>query len=291
MMKRTSFTVVVAALVCGVALAQAPALPKEGMVVKSLKIAGPQNEDADIVLRSGKNSVVLGVKKDGSFSIGSEDHQYLSVQDNMMFAHTKLLATGGLATADNIAVGNVVQWALVTSEDFADGALGWGESCLLACSTSTHKSNANCLSGSITPCGGIRMLGGYEMFSVGQVSKRYPGLRSHSEIRITGNFHFIDDWEGETAFMMTGSFNKGVNCSSVQYSWTHSYDSREVSSAVNVCGGKTGEGRFAVPFDVSIPHSEDSLDLVFGTTLAGKGKFDSASSAFWGVSGINIYLR
>lgn len=282
--------VLATALLSGVALS-APTLPQDGMVVKNLKIAGPENQDAEVVLRSGKNEVVMGVKGDGSFSIGSKTHPYLSVQDNMLFAHTKVLAAGGLSSADNMAVGNVVQWALVQSEDFADGALGWGESCVLTCSTSTHKADGDCLAGSITPCGGVRMLGGYEMFSKGQVSKRYTKLRSHSEIRITANFHFIDDWEGETAYMMTGSYSKSVNCSSVQYSWTHSYDSREVSSAVNVCGGTTGEGRFAVPIDITIPHSEDSLDVVFGTTLLGKGKFDSSSGAFWGVSGVNIYMR
>lgn len=266
-------------------------VPSDGMVVKNLKIAGPQNQPAEIVLRSGDNKVVMGVKPDGSFAIGSEEHPYLSVQDNMMFAHTKVLAAGGLSSADNMAVGNVLQWALVHTEDFADGAQGWGEQCVLTCASSTHKSDADCLAGSITPCGGTRMLGGYEMFSKGQVSKRYTNLRTHSEVRVTANFHFIDDWEGETAYMMTGSFSKNMNCSSVQYAWTHAYDAREVSSAVSVCGGKTGEGRFAVPIDITIPHSEDTLDLIFGTTLLGKTKFDAAGGAFWGVSGVNIYIR
>ena len=284
---------IVLATICIVHVVNAQVkVPSDGMVVKNLKIAGPQNQPAEIVLRSGDNKVVMGVKPDGSFAIGSEHHPYLSVQDNMMFAHTKILATGGLSSADNMAVGNVLQWALIHSEDFANGAQGWGEECVLTCASSTHKSDKDCLAGSITPCGGIRMLGGYEMFAKGQVSKRYTKLRSHAEIRVTANFHFIDDWEGETAFMMTGSFSKNMNCSSTQYAWTHAYDAREVSSAISVCGGKTGEGRFAVPIDITVPHSEDTLDLIFGTTLLGKTKFDAAGAgAFWGVSGVNIYIR
>ena len=138
--------VVVFALLAIISIAQAQVkVPADGMVVKSLKIAGPQNQPAEIVLRSGGNKVVMGVKPDGSFAIGSENHPYLSVQDNMMFAHTKVLATGGLSTADNMAVGNVLQWALIHSEDFADGAQGWGEQCTLTCSSSTHKSDKDCL--------------------------------------------------------------------------------------------------------------------------------------------------
>ena len=137
--------VVVFALLAIISIAQAQVkVPADGMVVKSLKIAGPQNQPAEIVLRSGGNKVVMGVKPDGSFAIGSENHPYLSVQDNMMFAHTKVLATGGLSTADNMAVGNVLQWALIHSEDFADGAQGWGEQCTLTCSSSTHKSDKDC---------------------------------------------------------------------------------------------------------------------------------------------------
>ena len=84
--------VVVFALLAIISIAQAQVkVPADGMVVKSLKIAGPQNQPAEIVLRSGGNKVVMGVKPDGSFAIGSENHPYLSVQDNMMFAHTKVL--------------------------------------------------------------------------------------------------------------------------------------------------------------------------------------------------------
>ena len=114
---------IVLATICIVNVVNAQVkVPSDGMVVKNLKIAGPQNQPAEIVLRSGDNKVVMGVKPDGSFAIGSEQHPYLSVQDNMMFAHTKILATGGLSSADNMAVGNVLQWALIHSEDFANGA-------------------------------------------------------------------------------------------------------------------------------------------------------------------------
>jgi hypothetical protein len=45
------------------------------------------------------------------------------------------------------------------------------------------------------------MLGGYGKFGGGEVVKTIENLNEHSKIKITANFHFIDAWSGESAFM------------------------------------------------------------------------------------------
>ena len=80
----------------------------------------------------------------------------------------------------------------------------------------------------------------------------------------------------------------------MNYGWTHSYDAREVSSAINVCGGQAPEGRFSVPFDVTLPHTGQDIEVVLGSTLKSKSdrQFDKGEgSAWWGVSGVEVYVR
>jgi len=60
------------------------------------------------------------------------------------------------------------------------------------------------------------MLGGYCLFSYGEVTKTFGGLPNHSLIRITANYHYIDAWAGETGFMRASI---GTNDEMV-YTWT-----------------------------------------------------------------------
>ena len=120
--------------------------------------------------------------------------------------------------------------------------------------------------------------------------RRFPASeRTH--VRVTGNIHFVDRWEGETVFLMLGSKVKGRGCTEAHYAFTQSFDTREVSSGIDVCGDATPEGRFSVPFDVVVPHTGSELDVIFGSTLKGASQFDKHGKAWWGVSGLEISTR
>jgi hypothetical protein len=271
--------------------------PDVGMVVNSLDISGPQNNPAEISIKSGSSKYNMGVRTDGTFAItDGNKHPLLTVEDGNVFAHTKVLSAGGLSADNNLVIGGVTQWALISSEDFADGSDGWEGDTVTPCtgSPSIAGESSTGLEGKVTSCGGVRMLGGYRAFAGGNTHKKYSALREHRQVRVTGSFHFIDAWEGETGFVMIGEHIKGKECDEMVYGWTHSYDAREISSAINICGGTAPEGRFSVPFDVTIPHNGKDIEIVFGSTLRSNSdrQFDKGEgSAWWGVSGVEVYVR
>ena len=280
-----------AAVAVTVAVA-AGSVPKDGMVTNTLDVPGPQDVAAEVVLKSGQSTYSLGARPDGSFSIADGGkHAFLSVRDGNVFAHAQTLAAGGISSGENISVGGQMQYALAIAEDFAVGSAGWGVECPMLCPGTEMAGEDVCLEGAVTPCGGVRMLGGFRTFGPGRTSKTFPGLRPHAHVRITGNIHFIDGWEGETVFLVIGSKIKGRGCTEAQYAFTHSFDTREVSSGINVCGDATPEGRFSVPFDVVVPHTESELDVILGSTLKAGSQFDKHGKAWWGVSGLEISTR
>jgi hypothetical protein len=279
--------------------------PAQGMVVNSLDISAPQNNAAEISIKSGTSKYNMGVRSDGTFAITDGDqHPYLTVEEGNIFAHTQVLSAGGLSSDQNMAVGGITQWALIVSEDYAAGTDGWGvtsntgsEGCgdrsICSGSPPIAGENTKCLEGKVTPCGGVRMLGGYRAFGPGNIHKTFSTLRQHKQIRVTGSYHFIDNWEGETGFVMLGEHLNGRECDEMTYGFTHSYDAREVSSAINVCGDATPEGRLSVPFDIILPHTSQDIEIILGSTLkSGDRQFDKGEgSAWWGVSGLEIHIR
>ena len=53
-------------------------------------------------------------------------------------------------------------------------------------------------------------------------------------MRITANFHFIDAWIGETAYMKASTGANGE----MEYIWTQYYNSMSTQASINVCGSE-----------------------------------------------------
>lgn len=151
----------------------------------------------------------------------------------------------------------VRQWKLVKQEQFDVSAEGWSN-------TST------------TACGGYQMLGGYRMFAGGEVKKTFENLPAHKMLRVVANFHFIDAWTGEYAYSRVDD----------NYVWTDTYSHEASAGSVNVCGRSTAEGKFAVPIEVSIPHTGSKAKVSFGSTIDQDPDDES-----WGVSSVAIYVK
>jgi hypothetical protein len=94
-----------------------------------------------------------------------------------------------LVLEGNIVINNIIQWKLFKSESFQNPPTGWTDN-------------------SISTCGYINMLGGYGKFSGGEISKVFDEIPLHSKIRILANYHFIDAWSGESAFMRVNNGKK-----------------------------------------------------------------------------------
>lgn len=137
-----------------------------------------------------------------------------------------------------------------------------------------------------TKCGSVFMLGGYGVLASQRLEKTFEEefrdphktSASHTTVRITGEFHFIDAWSGETAFIQLKETE--------EYLWTTNYDLSKTKNGINVCGSDYAEAQLSVHFDFTIPHQKYSLTLVFGTTLENDPYENS-----YGISNLRIYVR
>ena len=155
------------------------------------------------------------------------------------------------------------QWALVHQDAFeGTQAEGWSNK-------------------TITECSGVTMLGGYCQFSAGETWKEFTELPQHTEVRLVGSLHFIDEWRGETAYIKLGTTEENF------YVWTKTYDTNNVVEAENLCGkAEVVEGVFGQSFDVKIKHDASKLLVVFGSTLE-----EQPCEKSWGVSSLQVFLR
>jgi len=108
------------------------------------------------------------------------------------------------------------------------------------------------------------------------ISTTYMGLPKHTQVRLTATVHFIDDWQGETAFMKLND----------KFVWTESHDQKNVAGKFSMCGSDLyPESRFAAPIDIIWTHKGKKLSLVLGSNL------EEGSDARFAVSNVAIWTR
>merc|ERR1712188_185481 len=146
----------------------------------------------------------------------------------------------GTTKVSSFIQNDVVQWALKHHDDFEGEVKGWD---------TTETSS----------CDGFdKHLAGHCKNVGGSVKKTFTGLGRHSALRLQAQYHFLDSWENERAWAK-------INGKTV---WTDMNDIRGLHpNALNICGGESPEGKFAVPIDVVIPHAGDSVEIEFGADL------------------------
>jgi len=254
---------VVSMLQTGV-MTEGPSAGLGALNVSALTIdAGPARESA---IRMGDADAAFTVRmsSDGVFKLDHRGLPGLIVgADGDVTVMGKILASGDVQVgSDNggaFTFKGLSQWLLhIDDSNFDDG--GW-----------TNQS--------VTTCGGspVPILGGYGKFAGGSVQRNYRNLPPHQEIRLKANFHFIDNWSGEMAYLKLDH----------QAAWTDLYDAQGVNSnGINLCGSPTHEAKFAVPIDVAIQHTSAALSVTFGAKMT-----KHATEASWGVSGLQIYVR
>jgi len=237
----------------------AQVLTAAGLNVSSLTINAGAGKESKIVLGEGASTFTLAIDGDGNFVIRYGSKTTFSVDKNgNIQANGKLHTKGALRVDGQLQYMGLSQFFLAAAEDFNKGATGW-------------------TNGTTSVCGSSKaMLGGYGKFSGGEVSKTFRKLAAHKELRLKCNYHFIDAWEGETAYAKVDHM----------YVWTDSYDHNTAKAGINVCGAPAAEAKFAVPIDVVIPHNATSVTVTFGATLD-QSPFEQS----WGVDDIMIFLR
>ena len=81
--------------------------------------------------------------------------------------------------------------------------------------------------------GGGAHLGGHCQTAGTTVRRRFDNLPQHTHLRLQARYHFIDSWEGETAFLQIDG----------KTAWMDSADSRSGPPGINVAGGATPDAR------------------------------------------------
>jgi len=234
------------------------------LAVTSMTIAAPAGSDATLDFTSGANTISATLASDGSFQIQNSDNENIIeiATNNDVTIGASLTTTQSLAFTGSLSFGSTTQWRMVVNENFWSPPTGWSNN-------------------EITTCGGAYLLGGYCVMSRGQEQKTYSGLPAHTTIRITATWHYIDAWNGETSYLQLNVGPSGAQ----EYVWTDRYDSTMAVNSINICGATYGEGRFAVPIEVYIPHTSDSITVTFGSTVD-----QDPCDQSWGISNLSVYI-
>jgi len=148
------------------------------------------------------------------------------------------VSAAGAMRVNSFIQNDVRQWAMIHHEDFEEDVKGWSTNSVSSCDGVDHH------------------LGGHCNDVDGEIKKTFKGLGTHSYVRIQARYHFLDSWEGETAFAKIGD----------KIVWTDTNDVRGMDGP-SYCGGPHPDSKLSVPIDVTIRHSGDSVDVSFGSTL------------------------
>ncbi|OMJ89222.1 hypothetical protein SteCoe_8608 [Stentor coeruleus] len=180
--------------------------------------------------------------------------------DRRMIVHGSLLAS----TEKAFQIENNEQWKLVVVEDFQGQILGWSEDDISSCSGSIDY-----------------FLGGHCKFSNQIVSKSWT-LPKHEFVMLQITFHFLDKWEGESAYMKVDG----------NYVWSESYQACNnlhsslcVYKGIDVCGDDFPD-RIGYPVKYTGKHTSESIMMEISTTLD-----RDPCEASWGIDDVQIFIK
>jgi len=189
--------------------------------------------------------------------------------------------------AEEVVVRGVKQWALVRHDHFQtpDSIDGWR-----LVGTNEPLPTGSCGSGS-----GDSFLGGHCQLANGPARKVFTHLPPHTHLRVTARYHFIDNWNGETAFAQVDQ----------HFVWSSSHRAAPTDgtavSGIQMCGSDAyPESRLSAPIDVSVAHTASAVAIAFGAHSAASAsgavrsladERQNACERSFGVDDVSIYVR
>eukprot|EP00299_Pterocystis_sp_00344_P013358 c6536_g1_i1.p1 GENE.c6536_g1_i1~~c6536_g1_i1.p1 ORF type:complete len:269 (-),score=66.13 c6536_g1_i1:41-847(-) len=231
-----------------------------GVNVSSIAINAGGQRESKLTLGDADEAFTLVMQPDGSFAVRHRNTPTFVIDPAGPVSVAGTLRSKGAMRIDGtINFMGVQQWFLAAIENFNEGATGWTNSSTTTCGNTEKK-----------------ILGGCGKFAGGEVSKTFFNLPAHDWVRVTANFHFIDKWGGETAYAKLQD----------SFVWTDTFDQVSTKVGIDLCCSPAPESKFSTPIDVSLPHTDGSLKLTFGSTLT-----LSPMEQSWGVSDVQVYVR
>ena len=239
-----------------------------------LELVAGEGQEARLNMGQGTHTYSLRVGVSGDFEIALGGRPALFSVDRHGGVHVGASRVTALSvSAARFSVRDVAQWSLAALEIFSPReSTGW--------STPLQ-----------TTCGSVTMLGGYpspaaisearngiseaDSPPLLNYTKRFDGLPKHTALRVVATVHFLDDWQGETAYLTLDG----------HFAWTQAHSERGSVAAINVCGrNRYPESRFSQGIDVTVPHNAAEVAVAFGSSLA-------TDQAMFGVSSVAVYIR
>jgi hypothetical protein len=231
--------------------------------MSQLNLAAQPGQRAEVRFGVDKQVYSMGADSSGFF-VEHQDRPMLHInKQGEVHVKADVFAAQELA-AGSLELAGVPQRSMVALELFNNGkptSAGWNTDQTISCAGLTILTG---------PRGSARNPAEPAM------KKTYSDLPPHNQITFAGVAHFVDDFQDETVYMQVNE----------HYVWTASHDQRNSRGTFNVCG-KTQypESRFSVPFEVTLPHSDPTVTVAFGSTL------EPGAEADFGISSMTVYLR
>lgn len=177
---------------------------------------------------------------------------------------------------------DVKHWIIINHDDFEsqDSLKDWSDKRVNICSKEKIRKgkyqNQN-IDNEISSLTTNHFLGGHCNFAHEEVIKEYKNLPKHSRIKISANFHFIDDWKGEFGYLKVDD----------KIVWSKSNHSKknEGVSIPSFCGSYFSD-LMSQNIEVIIPHQKSSFKLSFGSNI----KNNPCNQSF-GIDDVIIYVK
>jgi len=253
----------------------------------TINIDGGDGKDSTISMQGGGKRLVMH-SQENTFSITTGANQVLELKpltkDSAAFTPS---VTGALSIssanamaieADDFEVVNpntpLQQWLTVFQDSFTNGTNGWTALSGPPLQTST--------------CGGVTLLGGSCKTSNHVISKTYQ-LPKHAQVQVTARFHFIDNWDDDTAWMsLSTSTGQQANMWQEQYTWCNQFFTMMCAQGYSACGKDKYPDRLSRLISVSMDHNQPTLTVQFGTNIAPEVP---PCEVAYGVSAIVVEVR
>merc|ERR1711871_230866 len=180
------------------------------------------------------------------------------------------------------------QWRMVASDDMAELA-GWtkksGQKILepVTCSSGADDASADAFLGP-------RFGTGSDCNSAFFAAQKTYQLPAHTQVRVTGRYHFIDSWSNDT---FVGYAKVGERTA-----WQYQYNyckklftafCREYS--ISVCGDERYPEKLSHAFDFTLSHTEPSMTLEMGMDSLQGNPLTCTQIRSWGVDDVEVYVR
>ena len=223
----------------------------------------------------------------------AQEHPYKDTDaEGVVMAHnitaSGLLHNDGvllLMPSSDILVGGTRQWKMVVHEDFDEygtegrpAARGWN-------AFSGHGKAASNLVGrcgrNISPRTDW-FLGPY---GSAEISKTFILPSDHTQAKLQANFHFLDGWDEQIAYMKINGkvvWQQGHSMCST-FSVIPELTEVCLQKGINACGGE-GADLMGVEIGHQLEYFSSRLELTFGATL------EKDNDAAWGVDDIRIWV-